>query len=76
MSLPVIVRARAEQDIELAFAELECVRPGLGRQFTRRVRDLFDRIEAMPEMYGVVWQDVRACSTKAIPPCGLLPGIR
>ena len=60
MSLPVILRPAAETEIEEAHDELEQIQPGLGKRFVARVRDALARIEAMPEMYGAVWQDVRA----------------
>ena len=60
MSLPVILRPAAETEIEEAHYELEQIQPGLGKRFVARVRDALARIEAMPEMYGAVWQDVRA----------------
>ena len=60
MSLPVILRPEAEADIESIHNELEAVRAGLGGQFVARVRGALAHIEAMPEMYGVVWNDVRA----------------
>lgn len=60
MSLPLIVRSLAESDIQNARDTLEVVRPGLGKQFIARVRQVFERIEAQPELYGVIWQDVRA----------------
>jgi toxin ParE1/3/4 len=60
MSLPVILRPTAEADIQVTHEELEQVQAGLGGRFVGRVREVLERIEAMPEMYGVVWQDVRA----------------
>jgi hypothetical protein len=33
---------------------------GLGRKFLARLREVLERIEALPELYGLVWQDVRA----------------
>ncbi len=33
---------------------------GLGDRFVARVREVLERIESMPEIYGPVWQDVRA----------------
>jgi toxin ParE1/3/4 len=64
MSLPVILRAEAEADIRQTRDDLEQVRPGLGTQFVRRVREVLERVEWMPHMYGVVWQDVRAARLK------------
>lgn len=60
MSLPVILRLPAEADIRDTYASFEVIRPGLGDKFLFRVREVLERIEAMPELYGVVWQDVRA----------------
>ena len=60
MSLPVIVRPTAEGDVRDIFAYLEQVREGLGRTFIDRLRDVLEKIESMPEMFGVVWRDVRA----------------
>ncbi len=60
MSLPVILRPAADSDIQLTHDELEQARAGWGDRFVARVREVFERIEAMPELYGLVWQDVRA----------------
>jgi plasmid stabilization system protein ParE len=60
MSHPVILRPAAEADIQATYDELEQVQIGLGDRFLARVREVLERIEAMPEMYGLVWQDVRA----------------
>jgi plasmid stabilization system protein ParE len=64
VSLPVILRPEAEADVQMAHDDLEQVRVGLGVRFVARVRELLARIESQPEMYGVVWQDVRAARVK------------
>jgi hypothetical protein len=64
MSLPVILRPEVQADIQDTHHQLEQSRTGLGRQFAARVRGVLERIEAMPELYGVVWQDVRAARLK------------
>ncbi len=64
MSLPVIVRPAAEADIREARATLSSIRPRLGDQFASRLREVLERIEAFPELYGLVWQDVRAARLK------------
>ena len=64
MSLPVILRPAADADIQASHDDLEQVRAGLGAQFVTRVREALNQIEAMPELYGVVWQDVRAARLK------------
>lgn len=60
MNKSVDLRAEAEADIERAHNYLEEIRPGLGKQFVARVRQVLERIESMPEMYATVFQDVRA----------------
>jgi len=60
MSLPVILRPAAEDDIQTTHDELEQAQAGLGDRFVARVREVLERIEAMPELYARVWQDVRA----------------
>ncbi len=59
MSLPVILRPAAEVDIRETYDHLEQIRIGLGEQFSLRLREVLQRIETMPEAYGVVWQDAR-----------------
>jgi plasmid stabilization system protein ParE len=60
MSLKVIVRPEAERDIKEIHDYLEHVRAGLGSQFAARLRDVLAPLESSPEMYGIVWKDVRA----------------
>ena len=60
MSLPVILRPRAEADIRESFDSFESIRAGLGDRFVARVREMLERIEFMPALFGVIWQDVRA----------------
>jgi hypothetical protein len=60
MTLSVILRPEAKADIQTTHDALEQTRGGLGGQFAARVREVLERIDSMPELYGVVWQDVRA----------------
>lgn len=60
MNKSVNLRPSAETDIEEAYEYLEEVHTGLGKQFIARVRQVLERIESMPEMYAIVFQDVRA----------------
>ncbi len=64
MSLSVILRPAADADIQATHDELEQLQVGLGDRFVSRVREVLDRVEAMPEMYGLVWQDARAARLK------------
>jgi len=60
LRLPVLLQAGAEADIQATHDELEQLQAGLGGRFVTRVNELLLRIEATPEIYGSVWQDVRA----------------
>jgi toxin ParE1/3/4 len=64
MSLPVILRPEAEEDLQRIHDELEEVREGLGKRFVARVREVFERVESFPALYGVIWRDVRAARVK------------
>lgn len=59
MSLPVVLRREAIRDAEEARDYLETQRLGLGHAFVERLHEVLARIGAMPEMYGVVWRNVR-----------------
>jgi plasmid stabilization system protein ParE len=60
MSLPLLLRPSADADIQTTHDELERCRAGLGLRFVDRVLEVLERIESMPQMYGLVSQDVRA----------------
>lgn len=60
MSLPVVLRPEASQDAQEARDHFEAQQPGLGQTFLDRLREALARIAAMPEMYAVVWRNVRA----------------
>jgi plasmid stabilization system protein ParE len=64
VSRPVILRPAADADIETTHNELEQAQAGLGTRFIKRVREVLERIEVMPEMYGLIWKDVRAARLK------------
>ena len=68
MSRPLILRpeaeADAEADAEAARDQLDAVRAGLGLKSVSCLRDVLARVESMPELHGVTWQDVRAARLK------------
>ncbi|HUY88307.1 MAG TPA: type II toxin-antitoxin system RelE/ParE family toxin [Pirellulales bacterium] len=66
MSLPLVVAPEAEADLRRAYRSLEEIRPGLGARFSAAVAEAFQRIEAAPEIYGRVWEDVRAVRVKKL----------
>ena len=60
MSLPVVLRPEASRDAEEARDYLEAQRAGLGQAFLDRPNEVLAAIGAMPGLYAVVWQNVRA----------------
>ena len=60
MSLPVVLRPEASQDAQEARDYLEGQQAGLGQAFLDRLNETLAGIGAMPEMYAIVWRNVRA----------------
>jgi plasmid stabilization system protein ParE len=60
MSLPVFLRPAAVADVNGIFDELQLILPGLGEKFSDRLREVLEHIERNPELYGVVYRNVRA----------------
>ncbi len=67
VSTPVILRPEATQDLQDARDWYEGQRIGLGDTFATRAADALDRLGSVPELYGVVWQDVRAAPIRRHP---------
>jgi toxin ParE1/3/4 len=67
MSLPVILRPEAMQDLQDARDWHELLRAGLGTTFATRAAATLDGIGQFPELYGLVWQDVRAAPIRRHP---------
>lgn len=64
MSLPVVVRPAARRDIREAQRWFETCRQGLGSEFVAEVLVVLERMGEMPELYGVVWQEIRAAGVR------------
>jgi plasmid stabilization system protein ParE len=60
MSLRIVLRTEASLDVEQARDYFEQQRPGLGQAFLNRLREVLERIRSAPELYGLVWQNIRA----------------
>jgi toxin ParE1/3/4 len=60
VSLPIALRPEASRDAEEARDYFNAQQAGLGQAFLERLRAALARIGDMPEMYGVVWRNVRA----------------
>ena len=67
MSLPVILRPEAEDDVTSAHGWYEQQRDGLGRDFVTQLSIVLDRIGVLPESCAAVWQDVRSCRLRRFP---------
>ena len=67
MSLPVILTAEAEEDVEQVRDQLEQARPGSGATFMASLRVVLERLESMPAMYPLVWKQVRAARLRRSP---------
>lgn len=67
MSLPVVLRDEAQVDFDAGFDFYEANRPGGGVRFAHRVRDVFQRIAANPEMHAIVRADVRKVTVPRYP---------
>jgi plasmid stabilization system protein ParE len=61
MSVPIVFRPEAEQDVVAGRDWYEEQLPGLGSQFVVRLSAALDQIASMPGMYALIWEDVRSC---------------
>jgi hypothetical protein len=59
MTLAVLFRPEAGLDLIETRDWYERQHVGLGEAFAKSVDEIVDRIEAMPQMYAVVFRDVR-----------------
>jgi len=67
MSLPVLFHPQVQAEIDDAYRWYEQQRAGLGDDFLAAVEAMFQRISNMPEMHGVVYQDVRRGLVRRFP---------
>ena len=58
MSLPLAFHAQVRDEVDEAYAWYQ-QRAGLGEDFLSAVQEVLDRIQQNPQMYGVVYRDVR-----------------
>jgi toxin ParE1/3/4 len=67
MSLPIVFRRKAEDELDDAAEWYNQRRPGLGEVLRRRVQEALDRIAEMPAMHEVVREDVRRAPVDQFP---------
>src|SRR5687767_4046665 len=67
MTLRVILRDRAQNDLRSAFQWYESVRPGLGAQFLDAVQERLENIAEFPESHPVIYRRVRRAVVSRFP---------
>lgn len=67
MSLPLVLRPEATQDLQTARDWYEQRQAGLGAKFATHAATALDGVERFPELSAVVWQDVRAAPIRRYP---------
>jgi toxin ParE1/3/4 len=67
MSLRFVYGHGVEEDIDSAYAWYEGKRSGLGQRFLGELDVLLQRIQDNPEMYGVIYRNVRAVKIHHFP---------
>lgn len=67
MSLPVVFRPEAEQDLIEARDWYDRQGTNLGDDFRAEIITLIERLGETPELYAVVWKNVRRCRPRKFP---------
>ena len=63
----MIIRPEAEADLATARSWYERQRAGLGAEFLLCMEEVVERIDRTPEMYRMVYHDVRRALTRRFP---------
>lgn len=64
MSVPVILRPAAQADVQDIQDAFDARSTTQGDHFTSRLRQTLDTLRDFPELFGFIWQDVRAAPIK------------
>jgi plasmid stabilization system protein ParE len=67
MTLPVILRARAEHDIRRVFEWYESQQPGLGDEFLAHIRECLEAARELPEAAPLIHRNVRRAIVSKFP---------
>jgi plasmid stabilization system protein ParE len=67
MSLPLVFHPDVRGEIDDAYRWYEQQRAGLGDDFLAALEDVFRRIERMPTIHQLVWQDIRRALPRRFP---------
>lgn len=65
--LPIRLLPEARDELDAAVDWYEQQRPGLGTVYLNRVREVFARIAANPQLHATVYQDVRKAMVQKFP---------
>lgn len=69
MSLPVVLRRRAQKELDDSAEWYENQQPGLGTDFVDEVQAVFDTISNQPDRYPVAHRDIREAPVAHFPYC-------
>lgn len=64
MSLPIVFRAEATEDVDSICRTLNMARPGFGDKFVERLTGKLQVIGSHPQAFAIVWRNVRATKLK------------
>ena len=67
MSLPVVYRPEARDDIDDTYSRYERQRLGLGDRCLEALRERVDEIQVQPALYGLLHKDIRAATLRHFP---------
>jgi plasmid stabilization system protein ParE len=67
MTRPVILRARAECDIQTTFEWYESQQSGLGEEFLAHLREKLEALRSFPESFPVLYRNVRRAVVSRFP---------
>jgi plasmid stabilization system protein ParE len=67
VSLPVVIRPEAQQDLLDARDWYDRQQFGVGDKFTAEFNAVIENLMARPQLFGVVWHDVRAGHLRRFP---------
>ncbi|NJN12930.1 MAG: type II toxin-antitoxin system RelE/ParE family toxin [Richelia sp. RM2_1_2] len=67
MNYALVFRSEARDELDEAYNWYEIQQPGLGDEFLEYVEKILNRICQQPELYAVVYQDVRRVVLRRFP---------
>ena len=67
MTRRIIVRPRAERDIQSIFEWYESRRPGLGEEFLISLRARLEAVHSFPESWPIIYRNVRRAVMSRFP---------